>query len=52
MVGELQGENVIGSKQLIGWYNSHPDLSGFGKKAIKDWHSLRDVVVVGYIFPH
>lgn len=43
----LSGDNVLQSRQLISWYNSHPDFAGFGKKHIKRWADVSHVAVVG-----
>lgn len=44
----IKGENVFPSKELIKWYNSHPNYAGFGKRNIKNWKGLKTVTVVGW----
>jgi len=39
--------NILQSKRLINWYNSHPSYEGYGKQHIRNWDKIEDVVVVG-----
>ena len=46
-LGDLAGNNIHSSKSIISWYNSHLGYFDYGRKMIKNWGSLRNLVVVG-----